>query len=243
METHNREREWWRWAGSLDDLHDLAWTADAATGEHFRGDADTRARVRLIDREVEFLSADQFVSGFGVEELRKLKDLTIDSSDMTTTQPVVRAYIQVAGPGYAATLAVDGTSRAAVDAVLAHLEERMERGRRRLNVPIRKLHRSVAAIGALGTFLASVGVMALAGVFSSDWWIIALCAAGAVALAAIGGLLTRTVARRIAPWLELLPPGQQTAWQRFRNGSLRNGERLLWLAIGAGLAIIVNLLS
>jgi hypothetical protein len=241
-EKHTRSAHWWRWTATTDELHEIARTA-AQVVEEVASEAKVSVTVQLVDRAVDFDSIEEFTAGFGPGVLPSpLRELSISVWDKPFSSGV-HTHVSVGGYGYAAYVTVDGTNRAGVDAVVARMSELMDRGRRRVNRQVQHIWRFWGTVSALLGVGVAAGIVAVTGGYDSDWWILALAGFGGVALSALGYVLGSRGARWAAPWLEVREPGELARWETLRAASIRSSERLLWLAIGAGLAVAVNLVT
>jgi hypothetical protein len=237
MAVYERYEKWSRWKGSVEEIEALASLAKN------QAEAITESKVHLTISQSkpgstnEFDSIDEFAEWFAPSEADATTTLTLRVVQEATTDNPLSAEVGLSRdhqqPG--ARLVVRGL-RAKADALFPPLEERVVRGRRKLQM------------GQAGVVFVGMGVLILA---MAAWYSVlpfihlpevSPAAATVLTIAfTIGGALagafivggTAFALNWLVPQLEIVPENGETKWRHVRT----------WVVLSVGAVIVGPVIS
>jgi hypothetical protein len=209
MPTTKMIRQWDRWAGTITDLEHATQLAIDTVGQRSRTEPPCQIEIAFPQRVTNAESPDALETEIDTRDLALIQSIRI----LVGAKRGLRATIHLERNSPALTVEVVGEDRTRVEGLTSQLEELLRRGKQR--------PASNNSVGGLGLFLclsiAIFGVIAWSALEPRDAEGIQTPAeAVALFLTLAGALSSFFVVLWLLPALQLLKPGEQSRWRRFR---------------------------
>jgi hypothetical protein len=210
MATTKMTRQWYRWAGTIEDIERATRLAVDIIGQRSRADPPCKIEIALPQRVTDADSPDALQTEIDTRDLDLIRSLRIEVG----TKRGLRATIHVERDSPALTIEVVGEDRTRVEGLISQLDELLRKGWQRPGGA--NVEGGLAFLLGFGVAIADYLIWrALAGSEST-----AGIDTPAESLAMVL-LLSTTIGTIFAvlwllPGLQLLKPGEQTRLRRFR---------------------------
>jgi hypothetical protein len=210
MATTKMTRQWYRWAGTIEDIERATRLALDIIGQRTRTDPLCKIEIALPQRVTNADSPDALQTEIDTRDLDLIRSLRIEVG----AKRGLRATIHVERASAVLTVEVTGEDRTRVEGLTSQLEELLRKGMQRpagTNTPT-----AIGLILAFGVFIACFNIWrALAGSESMREIDTPIDFVGVVLLLS-ATLGTVPAVLWLLPELQLLKPGDQPRLRRFR---------------------------